>query len=453
MNVTELRLGGNFSSCYHSRDGIGPLDKRVTMKNIAWGIPEYNLLGTDEFLQLCKLIGATPQFDLNMGSGTPQEAADWVRYIGDRYHGPIIYELGNELYGKWQVGYPTVDEIAAKTLAFSQAVRSLNPNGTIIATGLGPVTDGKWNAAQLSNPPGTFDDLSLHFIMGTNHASMDAATPDFTAAAAYALPYAVGPFFDKDQAQLDAHPDLRGKIHFAVTEWLSNSKGYGERNFTNESPSWMNEGGAVMAAGFLNTVLRHADEVNITDMTGLMEFAGIWKRREQVYAVPAYYAFKLYSAVKGDTLLPVTSDSGSYNVSGWIRPLDAVKDIPYVDVVATRSTDGRTVTMLCVNRSLDQDVETRFDLGSMHAEGRFTRSRSAPGAATNATMKSSPAILFLCRSQSLRRRRHCSRSLCLMKASRCCACRCYKPARQASPYRLDTANNCMQPCSAMSRLR
>lgn len=369
MRLTELRLGGNFSSYYHWRDGIGPLDKRVTMKNIAWGIPEYNLLGTDEFLELCKLIGAVPQFDLNMGSGTPQEAAEWVRYIRDRYKSPVIYELGNELYGKWQVGYPSLGEIAAKTLSFSQAVRAVDPHATLIATGLGPVTDGRWNAAQLTNPAGTFDDLSLHFILGTNETAMQPASPDFTAAAAYALPYAVGPYFDQVQAQVDAHPGLRGKVHFAVTEWLFNSKGNGERNFTNESPSWMNEGGAVMAAGFLNTVLRHAAEVNLTDMTGMMEFAGIWKRREQVYAVPAYYVFRMYAAVKGDTLLPVASDSGSYNVSGGIRPLNEVKNVPYIDVVATRSADGGTLTLLCVNRSLDHDVPTQFDLGSLHAAG------------------------------------------------------------------------------------
>ena len=369
MHVTELRLGGNFSSYYHWRDGIGPMDKRVTMKNIAWGIPEYNKFGTDEFLQLCELIGAVPQFDLNMGSGTPEEAADWVRYIRAHHNGAVIYELGNELYGKWQVGYPTIDEIAARTLAFSRAVRAVAPDAQIIATGLGPITDGTWNAEQLTNPAGTFNDLSLHFILGTNHPALSTATPDFTAAAAYALPFAVGPYFDRVQAQVDARPDFAGKVHFAVTEWLFNSKGYGERNFTDESPSWMNEGGAVMAAGFLNTLLRHSSEVEIADMTGIMEFAGIWKRREQVYAVPAYYVFKIYAAVRGDTVLPVTTNSGTYNVSGGTRPLDSVQDIPYIDVVATRSADGSTVTLLCVNRSLTLDVPTSFDLGSLHISG------------------------------------------------------------------------------------
>jgi hypothetical protein len=31
------------------------------------------------------------------------------------------------------------------------------------------------------------------------------------------------------------------------------------------------------------------------DMTGMMEFAGIWKQREQVYAVPAFYVFQMYT--------------------------------------------------------------------------------------------------------------------------------------------------------------
>ena len=367
MDVTELRFGGNFTSSYHWRDGIGPEDKRPTLKNIAWGIPEYNTFGTDEFLELCKLIGATPQFDLNMGSGTPQEAADWVRYIREHDKGQVIYELGNELYGRWQVGYKTVDEIAPSTLEFSKAVRAVAPDAQIIATGQGPLSDGRWNAAQLSNPAGTFDDLSLHFILGTNHPALATATPDFTAAAAYALPYAVGPYFDKVEAQIDEHPDLRGKVHLAVTEWLFNSKGYGERNFTDESPSWMNEGGAVMAAGFLNTLLRHSSEVKIADMTGLMEFAGIWKKREQVYAVPAYYVFKMYTAVKGDTILPVTTDSGTYDVRNGIRPLGDVEAIPYIDVVATLSPDAKTVTLLCVNRSLNQDVPVQFDLSDRHA--------------------------------------------------------------------------------------
>jgi alpha-N-arabinofuranosidase len=369
MHITELRFGGNFSSYYHWKDGIGPEDKRVTTENIAWGIPEYNNFGTDEFLKFCDLLGAVPQFDLNMGSGTPEEAAEWVQYIRAHHKGRVLYELGNELYGKWQVGYPTLDEIAARTLVFSKAVKAVAPDAELIATGSGPFGGAAWNAAQLSNPAGTFDYLSFHYIQPTNRPVKEAPSPDFTAAAAYAIPFAAGPAIDRMQSQLEAKPDLHGKVHFAVTEWLFNSKGYGERNFTNESPSWMNAGGAVMAAGFLNTVLRHTSSIKITDMTGLMEFAGVWKRREQVYAVPAFYAFQMYTTVKGDTVLPVTSDTGTYSLEGGDRPAEKVTDVPLIDVVATRSADGKFVTLLCVNRSVSEDVPTTFDLGALRVTG------------------------------------------------------------------------------------
>ena len=39
MKTPLVRFGGNFTSAYHWRDGIGPRDKRVSMRNIAWGIP------------------------------------------------------------------------------------------------------------------------------------------------------------------------------------------------------------------------------------------------------------------------------------------------------------------------------------------------------------------------------------------------------------------------------
>jgi len=368
MNMTELRLGGNFSSYYHWRDGIGPLDKRVTMKNIAWGIPEYNNFGTDEFLAFCKLIHAEPQFNMNMGSGTPEEAVDWLHYIRDHYQGPMILEMGNELYGRWQVGYPTIHEIAARTLAFSRTLKPFSKDAMLMATGETPNGFEKWNAAQLTNPPGTFDMLTTHFIVGTNHVRLSPYTPDFMAAAAYAVPYALGADLDRMQAQIDATPGYKDTAHLAVTEWLFNSKGEGERNFTNESPSSRNEGGAVMIASTFNTYFRHNSQVKLVDMTGLMEFAGIWKRREQVFASPAYYVFQLYSAAKGETVLPVTADSGTYSVKNGTRGYADITDVPYLDIVATRSTNSRSITLFCVNRSLTDDAPIQIDLRGFAAQ-------------------------------------------------------------------------------------
>jgi len=41
---------------------------------------EDNSFGTNEFIGLCRLIGAEPYLSANVGSGTPEEMRDWMEY-------------------------------------------------------------------------------------------------------------------------------------------------------------------------------------------------------------------------------------------------------------------------------------------------------------------------------------------------------------------------------------
>jgi alpha-L-arabinofuranosidase len=61
--------GGNFVSHYHWRDGVGPLDRRPTRPNYAWGGLETNFMGTGEFIRFCRLVGAEPHIAVNTGHG------------------------------------------------------------------------------------------------------------------------------------------------------------------------------------------------------------------------------------------------------------------------------------------------------------------------------------------------------------------------------------------------
>ncbi len=83
INVPVLRWpGGCFAEEYHWRDGIGPQKDRRRVINSNWGNTlEDNSFGTHEFMELCELIGCEPYIALNLGSGTVQEAADWVEYM------------------------------------------------------------------------------------------------------------------------------------------------------------------------------------------------------------------------------------------------------------------------------------------------------------------------------------------------------------------------------------
>lgn len=367
MHVSVLRFGGNFTSTYNWRDGIGPKDQRVTMRNLAWGIPEYNTFGTDEFLKFCKLIGAEPQIDLNMGTGTPEEAEAWVRYIRKHYQGKVLWELGNELWGKYQFGYPTLDQLSGLTVAFSRAVRRADPDAEMIATGERPYQFRKWNAAELATPAGTFQHLSTHFIRVTNRVELPNPSPEFLAEAAFALPVEVERRFQAMQAQINHAPRYAGKADLALTEWLFSSRGNGPGAGATRSPGFRNMGGAVVVAGMLNTLLRNANIVPISDMTGIMEFAGIWKRHGQAYGTPSYYAFKMYSTADASRPVPVRADSGTYAVRGGVLQYADIPDVPYLDLAATLNDTGDVLTLFCVNRAVDHDLDAEISLKGFRA--------------------------------------------------------------------------------------
>jgi alpha-L-arabinofuranosidase len=375
METSLVRFGGNFTSGYHWRDGIGPRQKRVSMLNIAWGIPEYNTFGTDEFLRFCDLIGAGPQIALNLGSGTPQEAADWVRYVDEHWHqhGGLLWELGNELWGDWNVGWPTSDEIAGRTLAFSKAVRAVDPTARLIATGGDPEWFSSWNAHQLSNPAGTFDYLSTHFVVTNTQTKLAHPSTDFMTQAAFALPVELGRKLRADQQQIDENPPFAHRAHVAFTEWLF----VGNRDGV---PSFRNMGGAVDTAGFFNMLMRNSDVVPISDMTGIMEFAGIWKNHGQVYGAPGYYAFRMYSTAHPATPVEAISDAGSYSVKNGVERLPEIDNVPYLDVTAALDESKEALSIFCVNRSLDidipADIVVRDFAGSASAEVQTLRSAS-----------------------------------------------------------------------------
>jgi alpha-L-arabinofuranosidase len=367
MHTPLVRFGGNFTSSYHWKDGIGPRDKRVSMMNNSWGIPEYNTFGTDEFLAFCRLINAQPQVALNLGSGTAEEAAGWVSYVNEHWstHSGLLWELGNELWGNWNLGYPTRDQLAARTLDFSKAIRAVDPSARLIATGADPEVFTSWNAIQLTNPPGSFDYLSTHFVVGTRNVRAKSPTPDFVAAAAFALPIELERRVQEEQKQIDSTTGYSGKAHVAFTEWLF----IGERR---SAPSFTNLGGAIIIGGFLNMLMRNSAIVPISDMTGIMEFAGIWKKRSQVYATPAYYAFKMYAAADVGRRISATANPGAYSVAQGVDRLPDIAAVPYLDVVATLSQDGRRLTLFCVNRSLDTDIPSTIRL--QHFDPRRTAS-------------------------------------------------------------------------------
>ena len=75
--------GGCFAETYDWRDGIGPREKRPVRVNWWYhhdGRLEKNQVGTHEFMDFCRLVGAEPYVAANITSLTPLHIRDWMEY-------------------------------------------------------------------------------------------------------------------------------------------------------------------------------------------------------------------------------------------------------------------------------------------------------------------------------------------------------------------------------------
>jgi len=168
LKVPNVRWpGGCFADEYHWRKGIGPAGARPATLNPNWGgVIEPNSFGTHEFMDFVEQIGSEAYLSVNVGSGTPQEAAEWLEYLttaqpsalakeraANGHAGPykIAYlGIGNE---SWDCGgNMSPDYYLSQLKIYSRFVRNFNPAqqqgaAQMLKIAVGPGGDGpRWTA-------------------------------------------------------------------------------------------------------------------------------------------------------------------------------------------------------------------------------------------------------------------------------------------------------------------
>ena len=68
LSPSLIRWGGCFCSYYRWKEGVGPRDERRPMLNLCWGGVETNQVGTAEFVDFCRRVGADPLLSVNFES-------------------------------------------------------------------------------------------------------------------------------------------------------------------------------------------------------------------------------------------------------------------------------------------------------------------------------------------------------------------------------------------------
>jgi len=350
--------GGNFSSGYHWIDGVGPRDKRPRRFDMAWGAEEPNSFGTDEFMQWCRLVGAEPFVVVNAGNGTPEEAAQWVEYcnlstnthyasLRCRYSQPApygvkVWGIGNELYGKWQIGF-NVDgeECSRRTAEFANEMHMVDPNIKLVAVGC---EDPEWNLDMVKKAGEYFDYLSVHiYIWGPKPYKELVAVP-------VNIEQRLNGVYNLVQSARHRF-GVKREIKLAFDEWnvwYPEAKAPLHHQFTNV-------GDAVFTGGVLNALERLCNKVPIGGFAQTVNVLPLILTTNDGGMVlsPQYLVFKLYGANTGGLVLKSVVDSPSE----FSNELEEY--IPFVDLSATMTEDGKTLYLHLVNRHETETAELK----------------------------------------------------------------------------------------------
>jgi alpha-L-arabinofuranosidase len=353
--------GGCYASPYRWKDGIGPQHKRGPHPRQMWDDKEVNSFGTDEFVAMCRKVGAEPLIVVNIG--TPQwnkdvigndflkEVLDWIEYCNgpaDSTWGKVRAANGHpEPYGVkyWEIDNETWG-MGAETYAewvnrFAPAMRKADPAIRLAACGSAGYGDGgnglAWNRVLIERCADRIDYLSIHHYENPGR-------------------YADGPrayeAFFRRTAELIAG-SKNPKLKLYVSEWNA------------QSTDWRT---GLYCGGILNAFERCGDVLEIGGPALFLRHvsASAWDNafvnfdHRTWFPAPNYVVMKLWRDHYAPERVALAGDPGALNV------------------VATRSADGRALHLKAVNPS-DQAVAVKLVVGEAFPVGTTAMRVVAPG--------------------------------------------------------------------------
>ncbi len=382
LNPTIVRYpGGNFVSNYHWKDGVGPVEDRPNRMELAWNRLETNHFGTNEFMDYVKEIGTEAYFSVNMGTGTIEEAQQWVEYTNVK-EGPFYAELrkqhgypephnikywslGNEMDGFWQMGHLNAEDYAKKAREAAKLMKLTDPSIKLIAAGASnfrpDANPMEWNRVVLEELKDVVDYLALHMYVGNPDDDYYnfMATPLVLEQRTHLVKGLI------DEVMSRADRGEQDPVYIAWDEyniwyrWRSSETMSGTRALEEK----YNLEDALVIGGFLNALVRNADVVKMANMAQLVNvIAPIFAEEDGIFRQTIYYPLQLFAQnMHGGESLDVFVDSDTYDTERFFLGLGEsqaqLQDVPYLDVSAMYKENGE-VYICVVNRHRDEAITT-----------------------------------------------------------------------------------------------
>lgn len=377
--------GGIFSDYYHWQDGIGPQQDRPTTPHYVGGPSSRHTFGTDEALALAVRVGGQLLITVNAGTGTAQEAADWVAYVNHRTQNtsPVTYwEIGNELYD--QSPNPAAESVATppeiyveRVVEFASAMRAVDPSiriGAIACEGIHPYMEavcGDWTEQVLTHCGDLIDFLAVHNAYSPLVVGDEEHDVRTVYAAMLASPLLIEESLIKAADQIARHAPARSdRIRIAVTEW-------GPWFHADPGSRWVDHVKTLGSALFVADTLRVFIDSTHTDIANGFKlvdnaFMGWIGLRDGQYAYKApSLAMRMYTRHFGEVLVSSTTAGPTYD-SLPVGIVDGVSRVPYLEVVSSLSEDGRTLYVLAINKHFESPISAKIELVDFEPEAEGT---------------------------------------------------------------------------------
>ena len=412
LKVPDVRWpGGCYADEYHWRNGIGPADKRTATLNSVWGgVIEPNTFGTHEFMDFLDQIGSEAYISINVGTGTPKEAADWLEYMTAAQETTLAREraanghpapfkvgfvgIGNE---SWACGgNMTADYYLSQLGIYSHFVRNLNPaqqdKQQMLRIAVGPGgpstewTEAIMKAYQHHGWSWDIDGLSLHWYTMAGWPPSSASTGFGVDEYAKTLKstLAMDDFLRKQEAVMDEY-DPKKNVALVVDEW-----GVWHAPLPGTNPQFLVQQNslrdAILASLNLNIFARHADRVrmaNIAQMINVLQ-AMILTDKEKMVLTPTYYVFKMYVPFQDATFVPVSFEAGTYT-QGSVS-------LPRLDAIAAMDATGK-LWLEITNLDPAEPIEIEADLTGIAAKSAKGETLTAPAVDSINTFETPDAVV------------------------------------------------------------
>lgn len=351
--------GGCYAEFYTWKDGLLPVDQRPPIYHTGLDFllrdtddTDCHEIGIDEFMALCREVGAEPLLTARVSENRAQDAADWVSYCNgdgrdpwgrkriERGHRAPYrvrwWFVGNELYSFGRGMAKGAAGAAAQTREFCLAMRNADSSVILVpSTKFGSGRDAEsWNRPMLQTTAPFTDAVTAHQYLLDNHPLKDSDDFAFLLDAPERI---TKPMLNTVRNYLDTYRHGLGRnTGVAFDEW---------------NTRWGLSGSVPMglyAARMLNMLCREGTR------TGLSMACYFMPVNEGAISVgplaskmePAGHVFELFKVHQHNRLL--------------ILPAH-----PDVDLCASASPDGKTIHITAVN-GIKGEQELEISLGINH---------------------------------------------------------------------------------------